>query len=217
MIRKHILTKINHFLNENNNQYGDLVKLAKKYDYDTFISKTDSLTSLYNILYRGMYDSKLENRIFMTDYVGHAKEYGEYVDGIIYDNKDVLFFDDYVFNKLRGELKTLTKEEIYDIYSDDFKSHKLYDAMIDKYDDEKGVIKFVYKFIKSDEPYTKVQDNKIKNDLLIPIMLHYAKLKNKNIIHFIGGDYADYGGADEFVVNDISIYKKLSDIWKENN
>jgi hypothetical protein len=89
--------------------------------------------------------------------------------------------------------------------------------MVDDYEDEKSVIKFVLNFIKSNTPYTKVQNDKIKNDLLIPIMLHYAKIKNKNIISFVGGDYSDYGGADEFVVNDISIYIKLSDFWKKYN
>ena len=37
--------------------------------------------------------------------------------------------------------------------------------------------------------YLKVSQNKVKNDLLIPIMTHYAKLKGKNIIQFVGDDY----------------------------
>lgn len=57
--------------------------------------------------------------------------------------------------------------------------------------------------MRSDIPYSKVQKDKIKNDLLIPIgTQHYASTKGKDIIMF-AGDYADYGGANEFVVNDV--------------
>ena len=86
-----------------------------------------------------------------------------------------------------------------------------------EYSDEISVIKFVSNFLKSNIPYTKVQQHKVKNDLLIPIMMYYAQIKGKNIIQFVGGDYSDYGGADEFVVNDVSRYNKLSDIWKSVN
>lgn len=88
--------------------------------------------------------------------------------------------------------------------------------MDSEYHDEESVVKFVIRFLKSNTPYNKVQKDKIKNDLLIPIMIHYAEIKGKNIIQFVGGDYSDWGGADEFVVNDVSRYDKLSDIWKNS-
>lgn len=215
---KHIKTTLHDFLNENLNNYTQLVDLAKKYDYETFLKKSDGFTFMYNILYRGMYDnSELTNNSFFTDYIGHAKEYGDYVDGVIYNDVDVLYFDDETFNNLRIFFKTITKKELYNIYYYYFINHKLLDAMNGQYSDEKAVIKFVSSFLKSNITYTKVQKNKVKNDLLIPIMLYYAQMNGKNIIKFLGGDYSDYGGADEFVVNDISKYTKLSDIWKSVN
>ncbi len=199
--------------------FDSLYKIAKDVDYETFLSKTDSLTSIYNILYRGMVEGgSLVNMSFMTDYIGHAREYGEAdVDGIIYNDGDILYFNDNVFNNLRKKFNNLTKKDLKEIYSQYFKNYKLFDAMEGEYETERGVIKFVFNFINSDTPYTKIQQNKIKNDLLIPIMQHYATINNKNIISFLGGDYLDYGGADEFVVYDISGYTTLKEIWKKSN
>ncbi|HAT76451.1 MAG TPA: hypothetical protein DCS19_06310 [Flavobacterium sp.] len=217
-LRKFIATTIREYLNENVNNYTKLTDLAKQHDYETFLKKTDSLTSIYNILYRGMYDKELTDKSFFTDYIGHATQYGDYTDGIIYNNNnDVLYIDDNTFNNLRKNFEDISKKELNDIYSYYFKNHKLFDAMDGEYSDEISVIKFVSNFLKSNIPYTKVQQHKVKNDLLIPIMMYYAQIKGKNIIQFVGGDYSDYGGADEFVVNDVSRYNKLSDIWKSVN
>lgn len=216
-LKKDIKRIIRKSLNEDVNKYDKLIELAKKYDYETFLEKSDNVTFIYNILYRGMCDRELADNCFFTDYIGHAKQYGDYVDGIIYKNEDLLYYDDDTFNNLRNDLSNISKKELTKIYSYYFDNKKLFDAMNDEYSDEKSVIKFVYNFIKSSIPYSKVSQRKIKNDLLIPIMMHYAKLKGKNIIQFLGGDYWDYGGADEFVVDDVSRYTKLSDIWKSAN
>ena len=89
--------------------------------------------------------------------------------------------------------------------------------MVGKYSKNSSVINFVYGFLKSDVLYSKVSQIKVENDLLVPIMLYYAKKKNKNIISFLGGDYSDYGGAYEYVVNDIYKYTTLKDIWEKSN
>lgn len=215
--KSRLVDKILHeALNEN---LGKLIELAKKYDYNTFLDKTDSVVRIYDILYRGMTDGdRLTDFSFMTDYIGHARGYGDdNVDGIIYEYNDVLTFNDAVFNNLRKSFSNISKKELNSIYSYYFSNDKLLDAMGEEYGNEKSVINFVFKFIKSDISYIKVQQNKVKNDLLIPIMLHYAKQINKNIISFLGGDYSDYGGANEYVVRDITKYKKLSDIWKNAN
>lgn len=192
-----------------NESMDTLFQLAKQYDYATFLGKTDSLSM--NILYRGMdKDDSLTNNIFMTDYIGHARQYGEYVDGIIYDTKDVLFFTDNIFNQLRTSLKDITKKEIHNLYSYYFKNS--YFSFNDKVS-----INFVYDFIHSDKSYSMVIPYPRKHDLLIPIMLYYANTINKNIIGFLGSDYSEYGGQNEFVVNDISRYTKLSDIWESVN
>lgn len=224
-------------LNENNQtqiKYDKLIDLAKNFDYNTFLDKTDSLTTIYDILYRGMseYDI-LANNSFMTDWVGHARQYSDYVDGIVVDDfKDVMYFDNKTFNKLRdGDFAELLIPNIprnfdYDdyekqfkkalkiIYDPYFKEDKLSDAMYGLNYNEKKIINFVYDFIvNSTEDYKKYSMNK-QNDFFIPLLTYYAKSKGKNIISFYG---SDYGGSDEFVVNDISRYIKLSDIWKSQN
>ena len=215
--------------------YKDLISLAKKYDYDTFLNKTDSLVLKYNFLYRGMSEGDdLGNDCFMTDYIGHAREYGEYVDGIIINEK-VMYFDNNKFNELRYEnfaqlllpnIDTDSRYFSYDDYEDEMKNNlkeiykpyfdmgKLGDAMYQLDYEEDGVINFVYDLlVNSTENYKKYSMNK-QNDFLVPLLTYYAKSKGINIISFYG---SDYGGADEFVVNDITRYTKLSDMWKSAN
>lgn len=194
-----------------------LLTLAKGESYDYFVKKTDSLTNFYDILYRGTSENELTNQIFMTDYIGHAKQYGDNVLGIVVDSRDQIVFDDNTFENLKKWARSISKNDLISIYEPFFKKDKLFDAMVGKYSNKRGVLTFVSNFIKSDIPYSTVQQNKVKNDLLIPIMLHYAKLKGKNIISFVGGDYFDYGGADEFVVNDVSKYVTLKSIWEKAN
>lgn len=229
-LRKFIKTTIREYLNESVKQ-TDLLDLAKKYDYDTFLNKTDNLTSKYNILYRGFSEGdELTNKSFMTDYIGHAREYGDYVDGIIINDK-VMYFDNSKFNKLREDFDKLLipsipkyfdyddyeetfKEKLKQIYLPYFNEYKLTDAMYQLNYDENKIIDFVYNFIvDSADDYKKYSMNK-QNDFFVPILMYYAKTKGYNIISFWGGDY---GGADEFVVDDVSRYTKLSDIWKSVN
>lgn len=224
------IISFNQFINESSklnlkSKFPQLFKLATEFDYNTFLSKTDSLTHMYYILYRGISDKDniIADNSFFSDYIGHAKEYGDFVDGLIVNPNDILYFDDNIFNKLRNKynskstIKPLSKKYILNIYNPYFKKNKLFDAMVDEYNDERSVINFVYKFINSNIPYSKVQKNKIKNDLLIPIMQYFAIESNYNIIQFVGDDYSDFGGADEFVVNDTSRYTKLSTIWLNAN
>jgi hypothetical protein len=172
----------------------------------------------------------LTNNSFMTDYIGHAREYGDYVDGIIINEK-VMYFDNTTFNKLRedfakllipsiskyfdyDEYERLFKKKLIQIYSPYFNEDKLSDAMHGLGYSEKKIINFVYDFIvNSSDDYKKYSMNK-QNDFLIPILMYYAKSKGINIISFWG---SDYGGSDEFVVNDVSKYTKLSDIWRSVN
>jgi hypothetical protein len=191
-----------------------LIDLAKQYDYDTFLNKTDSINN--NILYRSMsIGNVLKDNCFMTDWIGHAREYGDEgnIDGIVYNSyKEVMFFDDNKFNELTNYFKkTITKKELVSIYSYYFKNIEGYISVKEK----NKIMSFVFEFINFSKPYSSVQKNPRKNDLLIPIMLHYAKLNDINIISFEGGDF--YGDQNEFVVNDISKYPKLSDIWKSVN
>jgi hypothetical protein len=103
-----MITIFKQYLNESVN-FDKLLDIAKGVDYDTFLDKTDALSYFYYILYRGSEnDDSLENDIFMTDWIGHARSYGEEVEAIIINKKDVLYFhgngmfyEDDVINILR--------------------------------------------------------------------------------------------------------------------
>ena len=180
-----------------------LAKLAKGFDYDTFLNKTDALGE--PLLYRG---GSLGNLSFMSDWIGHARQYGEDVDGVVIDWKDVLRFSDETFEGLRRAVAGIKGSDLLKIYS----------QFEDKLpNDARTCAKAALKFLKSGTPYKDVQMNPEINDVLVPIMVHYARQKGKNIIVFLGGDYGDYGGQDEFVVDVIGKYPKLSDIWKKAN
>lgn len=239
-LKKIIKETIRQYLNEQV-ELNDLKELAKKYDYDTFINKTDNLVDKYFILYRGTYNDQLTDDSFFSDYVGHAREYGDYVDGIIINNNDMIYFDDIKFNYIRdnfSEILGLVKKYFYDdedrydyykeykdiylkklreIYEPYVDSYKLTDAMYHyDYDIEK-IINYVYKFItQSNNSYEKEALTK-KNDFFMPLLMYYVKSIGKNIVSFWGSDFSYAGGMQEFVVNDISKYPKLSDIWKSVN
>ena len=220
-------------LNEQVSQKSDLLELAKKYDYDAFLEKISELTDEYNshyalnVLFRGMseYD-ELRDNSFMAEFLEHAKGYGELVDGIVFSDK-VLYFNDVEFNALRDEfveiiLPSIPENFDYDEYEEEIKeklkniynNSNLSDAMFQLNYSEDKVIDFVYDFlVNSPEKYSKYSNKKI-NDFFIPLLTYYAKSKGYNIISFRGSDFY---GADEFVVNDMSRYTKLSDIWKSVN
>ena len=142
-----------------------------------------------------------------------------------------MYFDNSTFNKLREDFDKLLipsipkyfdyddyeetfKEKLRQIYLPYFNEYKLSDAMHQFDYDEDKIIDFVYNFIVDSVDDYKKYSMKKQNDFFIPILMYYAKTKGYNIISFWGGDY---GGADEFVVDDISRYTKLSDIWKSVN
>lgn len=193
-------------------KYDKLYKIAKEYDYETFLDKTDNLVYLYTILYRG---GEMSNDSFFTDYIGHAKEYSDDIDGIIINEKDILFFNDNIFEELK-KIK-YNKSELKQIYAHHIKNGKMDMVMSNKHNNIDKVINFVYNFITSEILFSSIEKNHMKRDFLIPMMLDYAKNIGKNIISFVGGDYGEYDGQNEFVVHDISKYPKLSDIYKEAN
>jgi hypothetical protein len=233
-LRKIIATTIREYLNEQLNHKSDLLELAKKYDYNTFLEKISEQTDEYNpnstlnVLFRGMDEGdELNDNSFMAEFLTHARGYGEWVDGIILNDK-VLYFDDSEFDNLREKfieviLPSFPKyfdnydeyeEEIKEALKNIYSNSKLDDAMFQLDYSVDKVIDFVYDFlVNSTEKYSKYSNKKI-NDFFIPLLMYYAKNKGYNIISFRGSDFY---GADEFVVNDISRYTKLSDIWKSVN
>lgn len=210
----------------------ELADLAKGLGYDEFVDHAK--LSDYTVLYRGMVEGdELEDDQFYAEWAGHAREYGEWVDGVVVDYKDIMHFDDWAFDEFRrkgfDEVLSLPRDVDYEedeaeilkkmseIYAPYFEGYKLSDAMYQFGYDEEEVLKYVYDaVVDSTERYEKLSMSK-KNDFFIPLLSHYAKSKGKNIISFWGGDYAMAGGAMEYVVSDVSRYPKLSEIWKKAN
>jgi hypothetical protein len=55
-----------------------------------------------------------------------------------------------------------------------------------------------------------------RNDLLIPLMQHYARdVRGKNIIAFLGGDFGDFGGQNEYVVGRVSELTDLRALYDQ--
>ena len=150
----------------------------------------------------------------MAEFLTHARGYGEWVDGIILNDK-VLYFDDSEFDNLREKfieviLPSFPKyfdnydeyeEEIKEALKNIYSNSKLDDAMFQLDYSVDKVIDFVYDFlVNSTEKYSKYSNKKI-NDFFIPLLTYYAKNKGYNIISFRGSDFY---GTNEFVVNDIS-------------
>jgi hypothetical protein len=195
---KFISTTIYDFLNESTivKQYDDLINIAKQYDYDTFLNKTDNLN--YQFLYRGMSEGDiLSDNSFMTDYIGHAREYGEYVDGVVVNNKSIMYFDNDAFDYLRKdfiqvilpsfpkyfdnyvEYQEEIKEKLRQIYKPYFNENKLTDAMYELDYTKDKIIDFVYDFlVNSTEKYEKYSKLKI-NDFFIPFLTIKLKEKGK--------------------------------------
>lgn len=180
-------------------------ELARRCDtVDKFIQSTDGM----DVLYRGHYDDATPNHAFMTDYVGHAKEYAGDVEGRVdafaFDPKDVLFFDDQRFEEMRTRLKKLSRVEFGKTYRKSLQGNRFASHYTD--------IASVWKLINSNVPYSKICGDPSKNDTLIPLMQWYADaIHGQNIIAFHGNDYAEWGGQTEYVVGDVS---RLIDLRK---
>lgn len=178
-------------------------------EYKEFVRKTDGM----DILYHGGSNYELNDFMFFTDYHGHASEYGDYVNGIYTDlsSKSIMHFDDDVFNKMRSYY---ANHKLQDFLSLNAVKKIITSGILDENDIARSL-----KIIKSELPYSNISINPEYNDPVIPLMLEFAKKYGRNIISFWGSDYSDYGGAAEFVVYDVSIYKTLRDEWenKQNN
>jgi hypothetical protein len=221
------ISNFNGYLNESKSL--SLVDLAMGVSYEDFLTKVYMNYTQNRVLFRGS-GRELEDNIFMTDDLDHAEQYGEDVDGIVY-MEDIIEFNNDMFDELRDtfdellipniprdynyeDYEPLFIDKLKKIYSPYFKEGKLGDAMYQLNKDEDGVIDYVYDFItNSTEDYRKISMTK-KNDFFIPILTYYGKIEGYNIISFWG---SDYGGGMEYVVNDISKYQRLSDIWRKSN
>lgn len=187
-----------------NAKYSAFVALAQKCDtVEQFIQKTDGM----DVLYRGQYGPSVPDHAFMTDYVSHAAQYGDGLSNVYayaVDWHDVLNIDDSTFEKFRQEFSTLSVKQFGAIYQQALIGNRFADSINYRKD-----VNVARKIIHSDKPYSAVCGNPELNDTLIPLLQYWAREQGKNIISFLGNDYADYGGQMEYVVSDIS---KLTDL-----
>lgn len=67
----------------------ELADLARGLGYDEFVDH--GKLSDYTVLYRGMTEGdELDDDQFYAEWSGHAREYGEWVDGVVADYKDIM-------------------------------------------------------------------------------------------------------------------------------
>lgn len=187
-------------LGESTGPYLDgLVKLAKTCtDVEQFISKIDG--GFHDVLYRGHSGGEVSNHVFMSDYIGHAREYGDQIDAYAIDYNDVMKFDNTVFELMRHscwqEARTQGFAKFYRVACEGNRFSRVLNMKLAK------------SLIYGKMPYSEISFTPDKNDSVIPLMQRYAASKGKNIISFMA---SDYGGQMEFVVGDIS---RLIDLRK---
>jgi hypothetical protein len=190
-----------------------VLELAKGKTYDEFLNATDGLAYQVDFLYRGGDTIELQDQSFMTDWIEHAREYGNSVGGILPNfETDLIRFDNNEFDKLRREFSSITVNQIRDIYTPYFTRPNI----AFEYQDEE-VPNVVGKILKSKKPFESLAKSFNTTNVLIPIMLHYVRKHNKNILSFLGTDYSDYGGQNEYVVDDVGRYVTLHDVWEYVN
>jgi hypothetical protein len=175
------------------------VTLAQKHDdVDRFVKATDG----QDVLYRGQVDANIDNNSFMTDWVGHAENYCDSISQVAafaYNPQDVLFYNDQRFEEFRAAYRRMTPKQFQQVYAAALDGNRFSVEFA-----EQGIA-VARKVIASKKPYSEICTDPSKNDAVIPLMQSYARDKHgKNIIAFIGGDYGDYGGQNEFVVGDVS-------------
>ena len=203
------MTIIDNLLTETIHLDG-FAELTKTSDtFRQFLLKADS--KFMDVLYRGHMENSVSNHSFMTDSISHAEEYGRdgKVDAFAYDPSDVMFFNDAVFNELRTHYRKLSPLAFKQAYKEALTGNP-YAGEFDYW------FPIVKKIIRSDVQYEKnISWDFEKNNALVPLMTQYAANHGKTIIAFLGGDYADYGGQNEFVVADMSKLIDLRNLYDQ--
>ncbi len=183
----------------------------KALQYDTvekFIRGTDGM----DVLYRGHSDDHTPDNAFMSDYVGHAAEYADdgRIDAFAFQYNDVMFFNDERFDEMRKHYRNHTPKQIAAEYQAALSGNR--HAV--HYEDS---LKLVRRLLRSEKPYSTFCGDHPTNDQIVPLMQKYARDNGRNIISFLGNDYADYGGQNEYVVGDVSqlvdLRKVYTDAW----
>lgn len=177
-----------------------LVEMARSSDtVEGFIDATDG----WSVLYRGHFGERVEDNSFFTDYVGHARSYVDEmgrIDAYAFDPRDALMFDDVRFDEMRFAYMRLDADELADLYRTALAGNRFGPDLMTP-----ETIGTLYEILQGDAPYSEMSADPGRNDLLIPLMQHYAReARGRNIIAFVGGDFGDFGGQNEFVVGRVA-------------
>lgn len=176
------------------------VEMARTNDtVEGFIDATDG----WPVLYRGHFGDKVEDNSFFTDYVGHARSYVDEtgrIDAYAFDPQEALMFDDVRFDEMRFLYMRLDADELADTYRTALAGNRFGPDLMNP-----ETLGTLYEILQGETPYSEMSMDPERNDLLIPLMQHYARdVRGKNIIAFLGGDFGDFGGQNEFVVGRVS-------------
>ncbi len=92
------------------------------------------------------------------------------------------------------------------------KDGRLSDALYQGNLTDKKALSVVKKILKGDENFSSITGDKVKTDLMVPLMQDFANSKGRNIVSFEGNDFY---GAQEYVVSDVKKLTNLNDIWSK--
>jgi hypothetical protein len=176
------------------------VRIALAHDtVEGFIDATDG----WPVLYRGHFGNEIEDNSFFTDYVGHARSYIDEtgrIDAYAFDPRDALMFDDIRFDEMRFAYMRLDARELEETYRAALAGNRFMPDLMNR-----ETLDVLYEILQGDTPYSDMSADPGRNDILIPLMQHYAReVKGRNVIAFVGGDFGDFGGQNEFVVGRVA-------------
>lgn len=176
------------------------LRMARENDtVEGFIRATDG----WSVLYRGHSGGEVEDNSFFTDYVGHAESYTDEtgrIDAYAFDPRDVLMFDDVRFDEMRFVYMRLDARKLKETYRAALVGNRFMPDLM-----KRETLDALYEILQGDTPYSDMSADPGRNDILIPLMQHYAReVKGRNIIAFVGGDFGDFGGQNEFVVGRVT-------------
>jgi hypothetical protein len=185
------------------------VRIALAHDtVEGFIDATDG----WPVLYRGHFGSEIEDNSFFTDYVGHARSYIDEtgrIDAFAFDPRDALMFDDVRFDEMRFVYMRLDARKLEETYRKALAGNRFMPELMNR-----ETLDALYEILQGDTPYSDMSADPGRNDILIPLMQHYAReVKGRNVIAFVGGDFGDFGGQNEFVVGRVAELTDLRELY----
>ncbi|MGU3558595.1 hypothetical protein [Methylobacterium radiotolerans] len=118
-------------------------------------------------------------------------------------------FDDMRFDEMRFAYMRLDTGELEVTYRAALAGNRFMPDLLNR-----ETLDVLYEILQCDTPYSDMSADPGRNDILIPLMQHYAReARGKNIIAFVGGDFGDFGGQNEFVVGRVAEMTDLRQLY----